>query len=171
MRDKCPNCKGDLLLLENSQTIHCMLCGWNTSITNWSEWLTLKTMTKGLVWWLWVIGQCEDNTNVLNAGKFTWQSHLLINALIVMQWGDEMPYVSSKEFAKLEKEATADLTRIESQYEKATWYSRRHAMAFGANEDKLRVAIFEYFRKRDLKLDYHERIVAKRWRWDTLDYW
>jgi len=88
-----------------------------------------------------------------------------------MQWGDEMPYVSSKEFAKLEKEASADLTRIESQYEKAIWYSRRHAMAFGANEDKLRVAIFEYFRKRDLKLDYHERIVAKRWRWDTLDYW
>lgn len=99
------------------------------------------------------------------------QSHLLINAHIATQWGDEMPYVSSDKFAKLEKEALASLGTVEHQYEKAVWYSRRHAMRFGADEDKLRVAIFEYYRKRDLKLDYHERILYKRWRWDTLEYW
>lgn len=82
-----------------------------------------------------------------------------------------MPYVSHEKFQKLAKEAEKNLSKIEYQYEKAVWYSRRHAMQFGADEDKLRVAIYEYYRKRELQLDYHERIVGKRWRWETLDYW
>lgn len=82
-----------------------------------------------------------------------------------------MPYVSHDKFQKLAKEAEKNLSKVEHQYEKATWYARRHAMAFGANEEKLKVAIYEYYRKRDLKLDYHERLMYKRWRWDTLEYW
>ena len=82
-----------------------------------------------------------------------------------------MPYVSSEKFKKLSKEAEKNLSKIEYQYEKAVWYSRRHAMQFGADEDKLRVAIFEYYRKRDLQLDFHERMLYKKWRWDTLEYW
>ena len=82
-----------------------------------------------------------------------------------------MPYVSSEKFKKLSKEAEKNLSKIEYQYEKAVWYSRRHAMQFGADEDKLRVAIYEYYRKRDLQLDYHERMVSKRWNWAMLRYW
>jgi len=82
-----------------------------------------------------------------------------------------MPYVSHEKFLKLAKEAEKNCKKVEYLYEKATWYSRRHAMLFGADEVKLRSAIFEYYRKRELKLDYHERIVVKRWRWETLDYW
>lgn len=82
-----------------------------------------------------------------------------------------MPYVTTEKFNKLLKEVEKVAPIVELQYEKATWYARRHAMAFGADEDKLRVAIFEYYRKRDLRLDYHERMIYKRWRWETLDYW
>ena len=82
-----------------------------------------------------------------------------------------MPYVSHEKFKRLLKEAEKNLSKIEYQYEKAVWYSRRHAMQFGADEDKLRVAIYEYYRKRDLQLDYHERMVSKRWNWSMLRYW
>lgn len=82
-----------------------------------------------------------------------------------------MPYVSHEKFKQLLKEAEKNLSKIEYQYEKAVWYSRRHAMQFGADEDKLRVAIYEYYRKRDLQLDYHERMVSKRWNWSMLRYW
>ena len=85
--------------------------------------------------------------------------------------GDEMPYVSTEKFNELLKEAEKSTTKIELQYEKAVWYSRRHAMRYGADEEKLRVAIFEYYRKRELQLDYHEKKIYKRWRWETLDYW
>lgn len=89
----------------------------------------------------------------------------------VMTHGDAMPYVTTEKFNKLLKEAEKAAPIVELQYEKAVWYSRRNAMRYGADEDKLRVAIFEYYRKRDLRLDYHERMIYKRWRWETLDYW
>ena len=81
------------------------------------------------------------------------------------------PFVSHSKFKQLEKEMSRDLSKIEHQYEKATWYAKRHAMAFGADEDKLRTAIFEYYRKRELQLDYHERILRKKWDWASLEYW
>jgi len=82
-----------------------------------------------------------------------------------------MPYVSSEKFKQLAKEAERNLSKIEYQYEKAVWYSRRHAMQFGADEEKLKIAIYEYYRKRDLQLDFHEKLVSKRWDWASLRYW
>ena len=83
MRDKCPKCEGDLLLLENSATIYCMDCCWNISVRNWQEWNTLKELT------IWVIGQYAVHTNALPVTKCITLCPLLTSVLTVMRGEDD----------------------------------------------------------------------------------
>ena len=78
-----------------------------------------------------------------------------------------MPYVSRDKFLKLQKEQLEIIERADAHWEKAVWYSRRHAMLFGHEEIPLRNAIYEYLRKRDLQLDYIQ-VSTKRtlWSWN-----
>ena len=77
-----------------------------------------------------------------------------------------MPYVSRDKFLKLQRERIAIIERADAHWEKAVWYSRRHSMLYGHEEIPLRNAIYEYLRKRDLKLDYHQVSTRRTlWSW------
>lgn len=80
-----------------------------------------------------------------------------------------MPYVNTHRFLELQKRSMELEERAIVHYERANWYARRHAMAYGHDEIPLRNAIFEYFRKRDLKLDYHE-VSPKIWNWHLCNF-